>query len=69
LAYLFLGGLNIHTAHHFFPTADQAVHPKILKIIDRVCQQKGVKRFKTNRINCFASLSKGILYRIPFAQK
>lgn len=68
-AYLIAGGFNLHTAHHFFPTADQRVHHKITKIIDKVCQKKGIKRFTANRIQCFIAISKGILHRVPFVRK
>ena len=69
IAYVFLAGFNNHTSHHFFPTADQSSHPKILKVIKKVCKEKGIKHFTTNRIQCFISLSKGILHRIPFIRK
>jgi fatty acid desaturase len=68
-SYLFLGGFNNHTPHHFFPTADLSVQPKIMKIIDRICKEKGIKHFQTNRISCFISISKGIINRIPFVRK
>jgi fatty acid desaturase len=68
-AYLFLAGFNIHTPHHFFPTADLMAHPRILEIIERVCARKGIKHFQTSRANCFLSLSKGIVNRIPFQRK
>ena len=37
-SYLLLGGLNIHTPHHFFPTADLNCHGRILDIMERVCK-------------------------------
>ena len=33
-SYFLLAGLNIHTPHHLFPTADLAVLPQILQIVD-----------------------------------
>jgi fatty acid desaturase len=35
---LLLGGFNIHTPHHFFPTADHAILPQIFEIIDETCK-------------------------------
>ena len=69
MSYLFLAGFNIHTPHHFFPTADLMAHPRIIKIIERECQKKGIKHFETSRAKCFVSLTKGILHRIPFVRK
>jgi len=68
-AYLFLAGFNIHTPHHFFPTADLSAHPKILKILERVCKRKGIKHFETSRGKCLLNLSKGIVKRAPFVRK
>jgi fatty acid desaturase len=68
-SYLFLAGFNIHTPHHFFPTADHAALPKIMTIINRVCKKMGVKHYETSRGKCFVSLSKGIVSRIPFVRK
>lgn len=34
ISYFLLSGLNIHVPHHLFPTADLAVMPKLLSIID-----------------------------------
>lgn len=69
LSYLLVGGFNIHTPHHFFPTADLAILPKILDIIDEVCQEKGIKPIRNNRLTCFMSLSKAIVKRKPFSKK
>jgi fatty acid desaturase len=69
LSYLLLAGLNIHTPHHFFPTADHAVLPKILIIVDEVCKERGIKHSVQNRMSCFKSLSRGITHRIPFTAK
>lgn len=68
-SYLLLAGFNIHTPHHMFPTADHAALPKIMTIIDRVCKKQGVKHFETSRAKCFVSLTKGIIYRVPFVRK
>lgn len=65
-SYLLLGGFNIHTPHHFFPTADHAALPKILKIIDETCKEMNIKHTTNTRIACFKSISKGIVSRIPF---
>ena len=64
-SYLFTAGFNVHTPHHFFPTADLAIHSKILVIIKRVCQRKGIKHFETSRGKCFVSF----INRIPFVRK
>ena len=68
-SYLLLAGFNVHTPHHFFPTADLAIHSKILVILERVCKRMGIKHFETSRAKCFVSLSKGIVSRIPFVKK
>lgn len=68
-SYLLLAGFNIHTPHHFFPTADHAALPRIMAIIDRACKKMGIKHFETTRAKCFVSLSKGIINRIPFIRK
>ena len=68
-SYLFLAGFNNHTPHHFFPTADETIHPKIMVIIDRVCKRMGVKHFESSRFQCFMSISKGIRKRVPFVRK
>lgn len=33
LSYMLLAGFNVHLAHHFFPTADHHILPKIREII------------------------------------
>jgi fatty acid desaturase len=38
LSYALTVGLNIHTPHHFFPTADHAILPAILDIIQQTCR-------------------------------
>lgn len=68
-SFLLLAGFNIHTPHHFFPTADHSALPKILTILDRECSKKGITRFQTNRVKCLISLSKGIINRVPFVRK
>ena len=68
-SYILLAGFNVHTPHHFFPTADLAALPKIFDIIKETCKKMGIKRFETNRVSCFASLSKGIIKRLPFIRK
>jgi hypothetical protein len=42
---------------------------KILKIVDEVCKEKGVKQVRNTRLSCFASISKGLVKRIPFSKK
>jgi fatty acid desaturase len=68
-SYLLVGGFNIHTPHHLFPTADLSALPKILAIIDEVCKEKGIRQTKNNRLSCFVSLSKNIVKRSPFSKK
>ena len=38
LSFVFLAGFNLHTIHHFFPTADHSILPKINKILIEVCK-------------------------------
>ena len=69
LSYFLVGGFNIHVPHHLFPTADLAVLPKILKIVDETCKERGIRQIRNSRLSCFISLSKGIIWRQPFSTK
>jgi fatty acid desaturase len=65
-SYAFTAGLNIHNAHHFFPTADHAILPAIMDIIDETCKEMKIQYHRTSRLQCFKSLSKGFIHRIPW---
>lgn len=32
-SFVFLAGFNLHTIHHFFPTADHSILPKMNEIL------------------------------------
>lgn len=40
----------MHVPHHLFPTADVSALPKLMEIIDEVCQEKGAKQIRNSRI-------------------
>ena len=63
------GGFNQHTPHHLFPTADIAIFPKLMPIIDEVCKEHGVHHSVQSRLSCQMSISKGIVNRVPYASK
>ena len=62
-------GFNQHTPHHLFPTADIAIFPKLLPIIDEVCKERGVRHNVHSRFSCQKSISKGIIKRMPYSAK
>lgn len=42
-SYMLLAGFNVHVVHHFFPSADHHILPKLREILLEVCQERGVK--------------------------
>jgi fatty acid desaturase len=37
-SYMFLAGFNLHAIHHFFPTADHSILPRLNEILIQVCK-------------------------------
>lgn len=68
-SYFLLGGFNLHTPHHMFPTADHHFLGELYGVVREVCAEEGVKNWVHNRLTCIQSLSKAIVQRIPYEKE
>ena len=68
-SYILMAGFNNHVPHHFFPTADHHMLPKIKKIMEEVCRERGLKYNDKTRWECAKSLTRGFTKRVAFANK